>query len=515
MSDTPQLVIIIDFGAQYGQLIARRVRDLHVYCEIVPHTVSAAEISERKPHGLILTGGPSSVLTEDAPRLDPEIWGLGIPILGICYGMQLMAYELGGRVEQAQKREYGQAMLKKTVDSELLRDMPEEHSVWMSHGDHVLDPPAGFRVLARTDNTPVAVMGDEKRHLYGVQFHPEVVHSPFGNDMLRNFLYRVAGCRGDWTPASFIDSTVEQIRRQIGSGRAICALSGGVDSAVAAALVHRAVGSQLIPIFVDHGLLRKNEKEEVIQAFERIGMPLTTIDAAERFLSRLKGVKDPERKRKIIGEEFIRVFEEQAAKISAERGPIEFLVQGTLYPDVIESGTGQAAVIKSHHNVGGLPEDMQLKLIEPLRNLFKDEVRRLGASLGLPEEMVWRQPFPGPGLAIRVIGEVDDERLEALREADFIAREEIARAGLSREIWQYFVVLTSTRSVGVMGDGRTYGFTAALRAVTSQDGMTADWAEIPYPVLRKISNRIINEVPTINRVVYDITSKPPGTIEWE
>ncbi|HHV79442.1 MAG TPA: glutamine-hydrolyzing GMP synthase [Firmicutes bacterium] len=511
------LVLVLDFGAQYAQLIARRVREARVYCEIAAYSVSAEAVASRKPRALILSGGPASVYEERAPGVDPKIYELGIPILGICYGMQLMARDLGGAVSPHVSREFGKCSLAIGESaSPLFEGVSPATQCWMSHGDTVLQPPPGFKVLASSANTPVAAMGDEERNLYGVQFHPEVVHTPEGSRIISNFLYKIAGCRGDWTAESFVDQAVRSIRQQIGEGKAVCALSGGVDSTVAAVLVHRAIGDALTCVFVDHGLLRKGEAEEVVGVLSnKLGMKLVTVDASERFLAKLKGVEDPEQKRKIIGTEFIRIFEDEAARIQ----DVKYLVQGTLYPDVIESGTGSkagaAAVIKSHHNVGGLPSDMRLELVEPLRQLFKDEVRRVGLVLGLPEEVVYRQPFPGPGLAVRIIGEVDREKLKTLREADAIVREEIGKAGLSRSIWQYFAVLTDLRSVGVMGDKRTYGRMVAVRAITSEDGMTADWARLPDAVLERIASRIVNEVHGVNRVVYDITSKPPATIEWE
>ncbi len=504
--------MLVDFGAQYGQLIARRVRDSRVYCEIVPHDASAQEIAKRRPIGIILSGGPSSVYGEGAPSCDPGIFKLGVPVLGICYGMQLMGQLLGGEVRPAERREYGRAELTIRRNTGLFDGFGEKTQVWMSHGDHVERPPDGFEIIGSTSNTPVAAIADVDRQLYGVQFHPEVVHTELGNELLQNFLYKVCGAEGTWSMGSFIDETVQVLRRQIGNGRVIAGLSGGIDSAVAAALVHQAVGDQLTCIYVDHGFMRKGESEEVVRTFrDTFQIRLIHVSAAERFLEKVRGVTDPETKRKRIGEEFIRVFEEEAEKL----GRIDFLVQGTTYPDVIESGAGHAATIKTHHNVGGLPEDMRLELVEPLRDLLKDEVRRVGHELGFPEELVWRQPFPGPGLAIRVIGEVTPERLGILREADWVIREEIRNAGLVKELWQYFAVLPTMKSVGVMGDERTYAYTVVLRAVTSEDAMTADWARLPYDLLEGIALRVINEVPEVNRVVYDITSKPPGTIEWE
>ncbi len=508
-----ELVLILDFGGQYNQLIARRVREENVYCEVRSYKMTSGEIKELSPKGIIFTGGPSSVLDPSAPYCDSEIFNLGIPILGICYGMQLMGYMLDGEVERANSREYGKTHVSFDNKSQLLNGVESKSSCWMSHTYYVKTLPEGFRTTAGTESCPNAAMENPDRRLYGVQFHPEVYHTPKGKEILHNFLYGICGCKGDWKMSSFVGDAIEEIRLKVGSGKVLCALSGGVDSSVAAALIHRAVGGQLICVFVDHGLLRKDEAEQVEQVFkDQFRMNLVTVDASKRFLDKLSGVTDPETKRKIIGQEFIRVFEEEARKI----GKVDFLVQGTIYPDIIESGLGDAAVIKSHHNVGGLPEHVDFKeIIEPLKNLFKDEVRKVGEELGLPQHIVWRQPFPGPGLAIRIIGEVTEEKLDILKEADAIYREEIAAAGIEKQIWQFFAVLTGMRSVGVMGDERTYDYTIALRAVTSVDGMTADWAYIPHEILARISGRIVNEVKHVNRIVYDITSKPPATIEWE
>lgn len=510
-----QKVIVLDFGGQYNQLIARRVRECSVYCEVKPYTTPLAQLKAMEPIGLIFTGGPNSVYDETAPQVDPEIFRLGVPILGICYGCQLIAHHLGGRVVAAAEdsaREYGKTETYYDPDCRLFRGIPARGISWMSHGDYMEKVPDGFSLAARSDACPNVAICDESRGFYGVQFHPEVNHTEFGTDMIRNFLYEVCGARGDWTMEDYCRTAVAAIREKVGDGKVLLALSGGVDSSVAAALLAEAVGSQLTCVFVDHGLMRKQEGDEVERAFSRWNLNFVRVDAESRFLLRLAGVAEPEHKRKIIGEEFIRVFEEEAKKL----GRVEFLAQGTIYPDVIESGAGDAAVIKSHHNVGGLPDYVDFQeIIEPLRMLFKDEVRQLGRELGLPEYLVMRQPFPGPGLAIRIIGDITKEKADILREADAIYREEIAAAGLDQSVHQYFAVLTNTRSVGVMGDGRTYDYTLALRAVTTSDFMTADWARIPYEILDKISVRIVNEVPGINRIVYDITSKPPATIEWE
>lgn len=514
MSFPREIVYVLDFGAQYGHLIARRVRDLGVYCEILPFSTPPERVMQGQPRALVFSGGPASVCEASAPACADALLHSGIPVLGICYGHQLMAHQLGGVVSPGRSKEYGLAELSVRGASPLFGgiDTSAPMPCWMSHGDAVAAVPEGFQILATTPTTAVAAMGDEERRLYGVQFHPEVSHTPFGTELLRSFLFRIAGCTGDWTVESIIEQKVAAIREQVGDGRVVCAVSGGVDSTVVAALVHRAIGDRLTCIFVNHGLLRKNEPEQVQDTFRKhLGVPLVVVDAVARFLDRLAGVTDPEEKRKIIGAEFIAVFEEEARKL----GQVDFLAQGTLYPDVIESGSQVAATIKTHHNVGGLPERMDLELVEPLRDLFKDEVRRLGQELGLPQEMVNRHPFPGPGLAVRLIGEVTAEDLATLREADAIALEEIRAAGWYEKTAQAFVVLAPLRSVGVVGDARVYGKTAILRAVTTDDFMTADWARLPHELLQRIASRIANEVPGINRVVYDITQKPPATIEWE
>jgi GMP synthase (glutamine-hydrolysing) len=513
-SEAFDTVWVVDFGAQYAQLIARRVREARVYSEIVPHSISAAEVRSRRPAAVVLSGGPASVHVDGAPRLDPEIYDLGVPVLGICYGAQLIAQQLGGEVARTGRGEYGRTALTVAdgVRSVLFADLPLAQDVWMSHFDSIRTAPPGFDVTASTADVPVAALEEHERRLYGVQFHPEVAHTDRGQEILEHFLFDVAGCRPTWTTASIIDTSVEAIRAQVGSEKVICGLSGGVDSSVAAALVHKAVGDQLTCVFVDTGLMRAGESAQVEDTFRRqFNIDLVHVKAADRFLSALDDVVDPERKRRVIGELFIRVFEEVAADLSDAR----FLVQGTLYPDIIESGTKDAARIKSHHNVGGLPDDMQFELVEPLRSLFKDEVRVMGEQLGLPEDIVWRQPFPGPGLAVRIVGAVTAERVEILRQADAIVTEEIKRAGLHRALWQSFAVLPAVRTVGVMGDERTYAYPIVIRAVTSDDAMTADWARLPYDVLERLSSRLINEVAGVNRVALDITSKPPGTIEWE
>lgn len=506
-------IIVLDFGSQYNQLITRRIREFGIYSELLSHKLTAAQIKEMDPKGIILSGGPNSVYDEDAFKVDPEIFNLGIPVLGICYGMQLMSNELGGKVESAENKEYGKADIHVNDENAVLfHGLPQDQSVWMSHGDLVTKAPEGFEVVAKSQNCPIASIADYDRKLFGLQFHPEVRNTTYGNDILRHFAFDACGAKSNWTMDDFIKMQVEKIKEEVGDKKVILGLSGGVDSSVTAALLNKAIGDQLTCIFVDHGLLRKNEAQQVMDALGKgLGVNIIKVDAAKRFLGKLEGVSDPEKKRKIIGAEFIEVFNEEALKLK----DVDFLAQGTLYTDVIESGTDTAKTIKSHHNVGGLPEDMHFKLIEPLRTLFKDETRELGEKLGIPHELVWRQPFPGPGLGIRVIGEITEDKLEIMRDSDAILREVIAQHGLDKEIWQYFTVLPGIRSVGVMGDGRTYDYTIGIRAVTSIDGMTADFAQIPWDVLQEISVRIVNEVAHVNRVVYDITSKPPATIEWE
>lgn len=512
MRDTHELIIVVDFGGQYNQLIARRVRDAQVYCEVVPYQKALSVVKEKNPKGIIFTGGPNSVYEEKAPQIEKEIFELGIPVLGLCYGMQLMSHTLGGKVAQAPVREFGKCVTYFDTTAKVFLDLPQESVTWMSHVDYVETIPEGFKTIAHTDNCPHAAIENPEKKLYAMQYHPEVMHTDKGSEMLKNFLFNVCECHGDWTMANYAKSAIAAIKEQVGDGKVVLALSGGVDSSVVAGLISKAIGDKLTCIFIDHGLMRKNEGDEVEAAFKDKGLNFIRVDAEQDFLDKLAGVEDPETKRKLIGEEFIRVLEREGRKI----GVIDYLAQGTIYPDVIESGVGDAAVIKSHHNVGGLPAVIDFKgLIEPLRPLFKDEVRRLGLELGLPEYLVWRQPFPGPGLAIRIMGEVTKEKCDILRDADAIFREEIAKAKLDRSINQYFAVLTSTRTVGVMGDFRTYDYTLALRGVVTSDFMTADWARIPYEVLDTISSRIVNEVNHINRIVYDITSKPPATIEWE
>ncbi|KXG42585.1 glutamine-hydrolyzing GMP synthase [Tepidibacillus decaturensis] len=512
MEKPNDMIIVLDFGGQYNQLIARRVRDLGVYSELIPFDTPADQIKSMNPKGIIFSGGPASVYVENAPIVDPKIYQLGIPILGICYGMQLMTHQLAGKVERANVREYGKANIQIKTDSLLYKELDKTQQVWMSHSDLVIEPPKGFQVDASTEHAPIAAMSHPEKHYYAVQFHPEVQHSLYGMDMLKNFLFDVCKVEKNWSMETFIEDKLHEIRGIVGDKKVLCALSGGVDSSVVAVLIHRAIGDQLTCMFVDHGLLRKGEAESVMEVFgEKFNMNVIKIDAKDRFLTKLQGISDPEQKRKIIGNEFIRVFEEESNKL----GEFDFLAQGTLYTDIIESGTKTAQTIKSHHNVGGLPEDIRFELIEPLNTLFKDEVRKVGTELGIPDEIVWRQPFPGPGLAIRVLGEVTEEKLQIVRDSDQILRDEIKAAHLDREIWQYFTVLPDIKSVGVMGDVRTYAYTVGIRAVTSIDGMTADWARIPFEVLEKISNRIVNEVDGVNRIVLDITSKPPSTIEWE
>ncbi len=507
-----EMVLVLDFGGQYNQLIARRVRECQVFCEVAPYHIDPEKVREMNPKGIILSGGPASVYAEGAPRCHEDIFEMGIPVLGICYGGQLMARHFGGSVNRANKREYGKITVNLTEESTLFEGIGRQITSWMSHTDSIDRAPEGFHITASTPDCPVAAMEDPERKGYALQFHPEVEHTDHGTDIIKNFLYGVCECAGDWTTGNLIDESIAAIRQQVGDRKVLCALSGGVDSSVAAVLVHQAIGDQLTCVFVDHGLLRKDEGDQVETLFtEKFKMNFIRVNAQKRFLSGLEGVTEPEDKRKYIGETFIRVFEEEAFKL----GEMDFLVQGTLYPDIIESGTDTAAVIKSHHNVGGLPEDMHFQLIEPFKYLFKDEVRAVGTALGLPDKVVWRQPFPGPGLAVRVLGEITEEKLHIVREADAVVREEIKKAGLDRDIWQYFAVLPGIKSVGVMGDERTYSHTVAIRAITSSDAMTADWARIPHEVLAAMANRIVNEVDGVNRVVYDITSKPPATVEWE
>ena len=510
---TIEKVIVLDFGSQYNQLITRRIREFGVFSELMSHRITAEEIKAINPKAIIFSGGPNSVYADDAFKVDPEIFNLGIPVLGICYGMQLMTAEFGGKVEAASKKEYGQAFIDiQDAKAGLFENLPARQQVWMSHGDLVTEVPAGFEITATSPDCPIAAMENKEKNFHAVQFHPEVRHSEYGNDLLRHFAFDICGCKGDWTMDSFIESEIAKIRETVGDKKVLLGLSGGVDSSVVGVLLQRAIGDQLTCIFVDHGLLRKGEGDQVMDSLSgKFGLNIIRVNAKERFMDKLAGVSDPEQKRKIIGNEFVYLFDDEATKLDG----MEFLAQGTLYTDVIESGTETAEVIKSHHNVGGLPDDMQFKLIEPLNTLFKDEVRALGIELGMPEELVWRQPFPGPGLGIRVLGEITEEKLEIVRESDAILREEIAAAGLDRDIWQYFTVLPGIRSVGVMGDGRTYDYTVGLRAITSIDGMTADFARIDWDVLQKISVRIVNEVAHVNRIVYDITSKPPATVEWE
>lgn len=507
-----ETIIVLDYGSQYNQLIARRIREIGVFSELKSHKITADEVRKIAPIGLILSGGPNSVYDKNSFDIDPEIFELGLPILGICYGMQLMSYKLGGNVEAAGDREYGKAMLELQADSPLFSGTPTKQQVLMSHGDRVTAIPKGFQVVATSPNSPYAAVEDPEHHFYGIQFHPEVRHSIYGTDILRNFALNICGGSGNWSMENFIDMQIKQIREKVGDKKVLLGLSGGVDSSVVGVLLHQAIGDQLTSIFVDHGFLRKGEADQVMETLGgKFGLNIIKVDAQKRFMDKLVGLSDPEQKRKIIGNEFVYVFDDEATKLHG----INFLAQGTLYTDVIESGTDTAQTIKSHHNVGGLPEDMQFQLIEPLNTLFKDEVRALGTQLGMPDEIVWRQPFPGPGLAIRVLGKLTEEKIETVRESDAILREEIAKAGLERDVWQYFTVNTDVRSVGVMGDGRTYDYTIAIRAITSIDGMTADFARLPWDILQKISVRIVNEVPHVNRIVYDITSKPPATVEWQ
>lgn len=512
MTQVNDMILVLDFGSQYNQLITRRIREFGVYSELHSHRLTAEDIRRMNPKGIILSGGPNSVYENNSFRCDPEIFDLDIPVLGICYGMQLMTHHFGGTVQRADEREYGKATVQVQNTPRMFGDLPEEQVVWMSHSDKVIEAPQAFNVDATNESCPVAAMSHNDKPLFGVQFHPEVRHSEYGNDLLKQFVFQICESKAEWTMENLVELEIEKVREQVGDKKVLCALSGGVDSSVVAALIHKAIGDQLTCIFVDHGLLRKNEADSVMETFRGdFNMNVIKVDAQERFMSKLEGVSDPEEKRKIIGNEFIYVFDDEADKLK----DIDFLAQGTLYTDIIESGTETAQTIKSHHNVGGLPENMQFKLIEPLNTLFKDEVRALGTELGVPDEIVWRQPFPGPGLAIRVLGEITEEKLEIVRESDAVLRDEIKKAGLDRDIWQYFTVLPDFRSVGVMGDARTYDYTVGIRAVTSIDGMTSDWARIPYDVLEKISNRIVNEVQHVNRIVYDVTSKPPSTIEWE